>query len=108
MPIQHGEEITVVDGKVETVTCETRKSNPAPTLKWFLGDKEVLPTVQNNETEANDTRRWRSYSTIQHIFTMADFGKPLACRVYHPAYDKSPKESSVSLDLLCKYFEFLA
>ena len=103
-PVSHGGQVTVIDGKVETVTCESRKSNPAPSLRWFLGEKELTPSVQNNETEHNDTRRWRSYSTLEHIFTLNDFGKLLTCKVYHPAYVKSPQQSSVSLDLLCKYF----
>ena len=109
-PVSHGGQITVIDGKVETVTCESRKSNPAPSLRWFLGtpgssEKELTPSVQNNETEHNDTRRWRSYSTLEHIFTLNDFGKYLTCRVYHPAYVKSPQQASVSLDLLCKHFD---
>ena len=37
MPIEVGTQITVVDGKLETVHCESRKSNPAPVLQWFLG-----------------------------------------------------------------------
>ena len=37
LPIELGTEITVVDGKLETVHCESRKSNPAPLLEWFLG-----------------------------------------------------------------------
>ena len=101
-PVEHGGQITVVDGKVETVTCESRKSNPAPELKWFLGEKMLTPSIQDNVTELNDTRRWRSYSTLEHIFTLDDFGKLLTCRVYHPAYENSPQETSVSLDLLCK------
>lgn len=92
---------------METITCESRKSNPAPELKWFLGEKELVPSVQNNVTELNDTRRWRSYSTLEHIFTLDDFGKLLTCRVYHPAYAKSPQDTSVSLDLLCKLFTLL-
>ena len=101
-PVEHGGQIKVVDGEVETVVCESRKSNPAPELKWFLGEKQLTPSVQNNVTELNDTRRWRSYSELEHIFTSYDFGKLLACRVYHPAYAKSPQETYVSLDLQCK------
>ena len=101
-PVEHGGQITVVDGKVETVTCESRKSNPAPELKWFLGEKMLTPSVQDNVTELNDTRRWRSFSTLEHIFTLDDFGKLLTCKVFHPAYENSPQETSVSLDLLCK------
>ena len=38
VPIEVGTQITVVDGKLETVHCESRKSNPAPVLQWFLGE----------------------------------------------------------------------
>ena len=62
----------------------------------------LTPSIQDNVTELNDTRRWRSYSTLEHIFTLDDFGKLLTCKVYHPAYENSPQETSVSLDLLCK------
>ena len=101
-PVEHGGQITVVDGKVETVVCESRKSNPAPELKWFLGEKQLTPSTEYNVTELNDTRRWRSYSELEHNFTRHDFGKLLRCRVYHPAYAKSPQETYVSLDLQCK------
>ena len=72
-------------------------------MRWFLGDKE-LPAVQNNMTEVNDTRRWRSTSVLEHTFTLDDFGKMLTCKVFHPAYggNKGFQESSVSLDLLYK------
>ena len=100
--VEHGGQIKVVDGEVETVVCESRESNPAPELKWFLGEKQLTPSVQNNVTELNDTRRWRSYSELEHNFTRSDFGKLLICRVYHPAYAKSPQETYVSLDLQCK------
>merc|ERR1712203_1148056 len=36
--------ITVVDGKLETVHCESRKSNPAPLLEWFLDKPKVTVT----------------------------------------------------------------
>ena len=39
-------DITVVDGKLETIHCESRKSNPPPVLQWFLGDKQLRASVQ--------------------------------------------------------------
>ena len=36
----------MVDGKLETIHCESRKSNPPPVLQWFLGDKQLRASVQ--------------------------------------------------------------
>ena len=48
--------------------------------------------------------RWTSTSVLEHVFDLADKGKELTCRVYHLAYtEKGYKESTVSLDLMCKY-----
>lgn len=33
--------LTVTEGKVETITCVTRNSNPAPLITWMLG-KEMF------------------------------------------------------------------
>ena len=70
--------------------------------------KPGLPSVQENVTEANDTRRWKSTSTLEHSFSLSDKGKELTCRVYHLAYvSQGYQESSVSLDLMCKHLFFL-
>ena len=45
-------DITVVDGKLETIHCESRKSNPPPVLQWFLGDKQLRASVQVNIYES--------------------------------------------------------
>jgi hypothetical protein len=40
------------------VSCESRHSNPAPRLRWFLGDREIVTTAeQQNTTEDGDSRR---------------------------------------------------
>ena len=49
MPIEVGTQITVVDGKLETVHCESRKSNTAPVLQWFLG--ELLHQKKHKKTD---------------------------------------------------------
>ena len=101
--MESGSEITVIDGKLETVHCESRKSNPAPVLKWFLGDRELRATEQKNVTEDDDTRRWKAFSVLEHVFSQEDFGKSLICRVNHPAYTNDYEETAAKLDLLCKY-----
>ena len=101
--VEDGGEITLKVGKVETVTCESRKSNPPPQLKWILGDKELSSHTQKNETEPSYTKQWRSYSVLHHKFTVNDSGKTLTCQAYHPGYtDENPKEISTSLNILCK------
>jgi hypothetical protein len=45
-------DLTVVDGKLETIHCESRKSNPPPVLQWFLGDKQLRASVQVNIYES--------------------------------------------------------
>lgn len=92
----------MIDGKMETVACVSRKSNPPSELKWFLGDKVLTSPVQNNTPEVDDERKWRSYSKLEYIFTPNDSGKLLTCRVYHPGYTDNPQEAPVSLNILCK------
>ena len=100
--VESGAKVTVVDGKLETVHCESRKSNPAPILQWFLGDRELRASVQKNVTEDDDSRRWKAFSVLEYVFSQDDFGKSLICRVNHPAYANKQEETAVKLDLLCK------
>ncbi len=88
--------------QVETLECESRQSNPPPRLRWYLADTELLAASQTNETEEGDHRRWRAVSTLNHKFQKADFGKPLHCRVEHPAYAAGSHDATVTLDVLCK------
>jgi hypothetical protein len=89
---------------VETLTCESRQSNPPPVLRWYLGDREIR-TEQVNATEEGDSRRWKATSALQHKFAKDDFGKSLMCKVEHPAYTTGVRMATVVLDVLCKYFE---
>ena len=87
--------------QVETLTCESRQSNPAPRLRWYLGDRE-LQGEQSDATEAGDERRWRSTNALRHKFAKDDFGKSLACKVEHPAYSTGVRMATVLLDVLCE------
>lgn len=91
------------DPQVETLQCQSRESNPAPVMRWFLGDKELLAASQTNTTEAEDSRKWRATSTLKHKFSKEDFAKLIKCQVEHPAYPTGHQETSVVLDVLCKY-----
>ena len=93
--------------QVETLTCESRQSNPPPRLRWYLGDRELLGE-QTNVTEEDDERRWKAVSALQHKFGKDDFGKSLACKVEHPAYSTGVRMATVVLDVLCKWIISLA
>ena len=88
--------------QVETLTCESRQSNPPPRLRWYLGDRELVGE-QTNATEEGDARRWRATSALQHKFQKDDFGKSLACKVEPPAYSTGVRMATVVLDVLCKW-----
>jgi hypothetical protein len=100
--VEAGTEITVIDGKLETVHCESRRSNPPPVLQWFLGERELRASIQKNVTEEGDTRRWKAFSVLEYVFSQDDYGKSLTCKVNHPAYVNGHEETGVKLDLLCK------
>ena len=89
--------------QVETLTCESRQSNPAPRLRWYLGDRE-LQGEQSDAAEAGDERRWRSTNALRHKFAKDDFGKSLACKVEHPAYSTGVRMATVLLDVLCECY----
>ena len=80
--------LAVTEGVMETVTCVTRHSNPAPVITWFLGDKQLSQTsvTQSNVTERQMTDRWRSEAVLTHKFGIKDTGADLRCRVSHAGY----------------------
>lgn len=88
--------------QTEVLQCESRKSNPAPLIKWYLGEEQLRAKPQVNESEDGDARRWRSKSTLEYKFQKEDFGKPLRCEVEHPAYPTGSQDTTVVLDVLCK------
>ena len=94
--------------QLELLSCESRRSNPPPLLRWYLGDRELRSAHdQTNSTEEDDARRWKSVSTLQHKFAKEDYGKTLACRVEHPAYPAGQQTATVTLDVLCEYETYL-
>ncbi len=73
-------------------------------MTWFVGDDQLPDSIaeQANSTEDEDERRWKSISTLKHKFAKADYGKPVTCRVEHPAYATGFREATVVLDVLCE------
>ncbi|XP_071749780.1 synaptogenesis protein syg-1 isoform X2 [Lepeophtheirus salmonis] len=102
--IDDGSKVTLVDSKEESVSCQSRESNPAPFIRWFLGDDQEITefSVQNNQTESEDSRRWQSMSVLQYRFRRNDAERQLTCRIYHPAIVNGYYDSSVDLDILYK------
>ena len=43
--------LQVREGVLETVTCVTRQSNPAPVISWYLADSRLTSVAQTNVTE---------------------------------------------------------
>jgi len=102
--LREGDMITVTEDKLETITCMTRHSNPAPFISWQLGNQLLLSTQQTNtsEEEEADSGKWRSEAVLTHSFVKSDAGKQLWCIVKHAAYPGGEKRSSAMLDVLYK------
>ena len=102
--IGEGDILTVTEDKLETITCKTSHSNPAPFISWQLGDQMLPSTHQTNNSEESvvDSGKWSSEATLTHNFVKLDAGKQLLCIVQHAAYSRGEKRMSVMLDLLCK------
>ncbi len=71
-------------------------------MRFFLGDTELQGSEADNRTEEGDARRWRTVSRLRHKFAKSDYGKPVTCRVQHPAYSTGSRDATVVLDVLCK------
>ena len=93
--------MTVTESMVESITCTTRHSNPAPTISWVLADLAINTTHQNN-TKEEGSNKWKSEATLEYIFQKDDLGKTLQCLVNHPAYTGGENTTSTILDVLCE------
>lgn len=94
--------LTVTEGRVEVVRCVTRHSNPAPSLSWRLGDRQLDSAVQTNRSEAGGTK-WRSESVLSYTFSQSSLASQLSCVVNHPAYTAGPASIAANIDVLCEY-----
>ena len=104
LTITEGGLLTVTESKVEVVRCVTRHSNPAPSISWRLGDRQLESAVQTNRSEEGEGgTKWRSESVLSYTFSQSSLASRLSCVVNHPAYTEGPTEISANLDVLCEY-----
>jgi len=99
--VKAGGLLTVTGSRTESVTCITRHSNPAPTISWHLGDVHINSTYQNNTNE-EESHKWKSVATLEYMFLKSDLGKRLQCLVNHPAYPSGENKTIAKLDVLYK------
>ena len=86
------------------VSCVTRLSNPAPTISWRLGTRDLPSLNQTSVAEAGVRGKVRTEAVLEWEFSEADRGEALQCVVAHPAYsDGSTQTRAVRLDVLCKF-----
>ena len=102
LTIREGGLLTVTESRVEVVRCITRHSNPAPSISWRLGEKQLESAVQTNRTE-EEGNKWRSESVLSYTFSQSSLALQLSCVVNHPAYTAGPAQISANLDVLCEY-----
>ena len=99
-----GETLTVTENVLSQVSCVTRLSNPAPTISWRLGAKDLPSLTQSSVAEAGVRGKVRTEAVLDWEFSEADRGARLECEVAHPAYsDGSTQSSAVRLDVLCRF-----
>ena len=101
--VREGEAVRVKEGLLESVSCVTRHSNPAPVIAWYLGDRRLQDVEQKNTTERQMSDRWRSEAVLTHKFGIQDAGSALRCVVTHAGYSpQGQEEVSVLIDVMYK------
>ncbi|XP_063709478.1 hemicentin-2 isoform X2 [Culicoides brevitarsis] len=85
--IPPGHNVTVDSGATTTVKCVSHYGNPPATLRWYLGDQELLPLhPQTNSTEPDNPRTWSAASVVQVPATREKHGETLKCLAFHESY----------------------
>ena len=64
---------------------------------------EVGPIIQSTTISMCSNSIARSEAVLNYTFTKSDMGRKLVCLVEHVAYPTGSQNSSVALDVLCKY-----
>jgi len=90
--------ISMPSGKEQVLRCESRGGNPAPTISWFIDNKEVKGD-QRNETELGDSKRWTAVSNLVYTFSRDHNGKKIRCSIHHEALTRKVREQSLTLDI---------
>ena len=103
------ETLTVTEGVVSRVSCVTRLSNPAPTISWRLGAKDLPSLNQSSVAEAGVRGKVRTEAVLEYEFSAEERGERLHCVVAHPAYsDGSTQSTAVRLDVLCRFLSLIS
>ena len=90
------------------VSCVTRLSNPAPTISWRLGARDLPSLNQSSVAEAGVRGKVRTEAVLEYEFREEDRGEILECVVAHPAYSEGRTERrGVRLDVLCRFYSDL-
>ena len=99
-----GDTLTVTENVLSQVSCVTRLSNPAPTISWRLGTRDLPSANQTSVAEAGVRGKVRTEAVLEWEFSEADRGEALQCLVAHPAYsDGSTQTRAARLDVLCRF-----
>ena len=87
--------LSVAEDQLETITCMTSHSNPAPTISWQMGDQLLTSTKQTTTGE-------RTEAILTHSFARSSSGQELQCVVSHAAYPSGERVVTAILDVLCR------
>ena len=60
--------LRVEAGKQIQLRCESQGGNPAAVLKWFIDNQELDGSLQKNESDIGNERRWNAISIIKIAF----------------------------------------
>ena len=88
--------------------CLSRGGNPAASIRWLLGEKDLTVGYSNqtNTTDVARVKTWMAVSTLTYTFGKADHLQQLRCVALHEAYPGKSRESSVTLDIHCEFIVF--
>ncbi|XP_026467304.1 hemicentin-1 [Ctenocephalides felis] len=95
-----GHNISVKTGERATVKCVSHYGNPPSRLKWFLGQRELMPvSPQSNNTEPDNPRTWSATSVVEVNADRALHGQILRCVALHESYPAKSQDIEARLDV---------
>ncbi|XP_032666797.1 hemicentin-2-like [Odontomachus brunneus] len=93
--------LTLKEGHQIIITCSSNYGNPPAFIKWFLGNEEIEPSIeQKNTSEVNKPKTWKAYSLLQLRGQRENHGLPIRCVATHPS---SQSQASVESQLNIQY-----
>ena len=55
-------------GRKIRLRCESQGGNPPAILKWFIDNQELDGSIQKNETDVGNEKKWNAVSIIDMAF----------------------------------------